>query len=104
LGRLAAEEPLRERRRAQLMLALYRSGQQADALRVYREAHAYLADELGLEPGRELRALELAVVNHDPSLAPPTVAQPSVPARRGPARRRGPPRLRLIGALVGFSA
>ena len=47
LGRLVAEEPLRERRRAQLMLALYRSGQQADALRVYREAQAYLAASWG---------------------------------------------------------
>ena len=102
LGRLVAEEPLRERRRAQLMLALYRSGQQADALRVYREAQAYLARELGLQPGRELRALELAVMNHDSSLAPPKVAPRPVAGRRGPARRRGPPRPRLIGALVGM--
>jgi DNA-binding SARP family transcriptional activator len=102
LGRLVADEPLRERRRAQLMLALYRSGQQADALRVYRETQAYLASELGLEPGRELRALELAVMHHDPALAPPVVAPPPVAGRRGPARRRGPPRPRLIGALAGM--
>ena len=92
LGRLVAEEPLRERRRAQLMLALYRSGQQADALRVYREAQAYLAGELGLEPGRELRALELAVMHHDPSLAPPPSRRrrpPAGAARRAGAGRRG---------------
>ena len=102
LGRLVAEEPLRERRRAQVMLALYRSGQQADALRVYREAQAYLAGELGLEPGRELRALELAVIHHDPALAPPRVPPASGSRDAAPERRRGPSRRRLLVAVTGM--
>src|SRR5581483_4512315 len=58
LERLIARNPLKERLRGQLMLALYRSGRQADALAVYRETGALLRDELGLTVGPELRALE----------------------------------------------
>jgi DNA-binding SARP family transcriptional activator len=104
LGRLVAEEPLRERRRAQLMLALYRSGQQADALRVYREAQAYLAGELGLEPGRELRGLELAVMRHDPALAPPRAPPSSASSEAAPERRRGPSRGACWACWQGCSA
>ena len=68
LESLIAANPLRERLRAQLMLALYRCGRQADALAVYRETRTLLDDELGLEPGEELRALERAVLAHDPHL------------------------------------
>jgi YVTN family beta-propeller protein len=68
LESLIAANPLRERLRSQLMLALYRSGRQADALAVYRETHTLLDEQLGLEPGSELRALERAVLAHDPSL------------------------------------
>jgi DNA-binding SARP family transcriptional activator len=64
---LIAEHPHRERLRGQLMLALYRSGRQADALEAYRDARAAL-DELGLEPGERLRALERAVLTQDASL------------------------------------
>ena len=71
LEQLIAAEPLRERFRAQLMLALYRSGRQSDALAAYRDARRYLADELGVEPGPELRQLERHVLRHDSSLAPP---------------------------------
>jgi DNA-binding SARP family transcriptional activator/streptogramin lyase len=71
LEALVREDPLRERRRAQLMLALYRSGRQADALNSYRNGRTLLADELGLEPGTELRQLEKAILEHDPALAPP---------------------------------
>jgi DNA-binding SARP family transcriptional activator/tetratricopeptide (TPR) repeat protein len=62
------EEPLRERRWGQLMLALYRSGRQADALRAYQRLRAILGDELGLEPGEALRSLERAVATSDPAL------------------------------------
>jgi len=68
---LVAEHPLRERLRAQLMLALYRSGRQADALAVYQRARRTLVDELGIEPGESLRKLERAILAHDPSLNAP---------------------------------
>ena len=68
LQSLVAEHPLRERLRAELMLALYRSGRQADALAAYRAAQRELSDKLGLEPGEELRALERAILRQDPSL------------------------------------
>ncbi|HEX6763081.1 MAG TPA: BTAD domain-containing putative transcriptional regulator [Gaiellaceae bacterium] len=68
LERLVAEHPLRERLRGQLMLALYRSGRQADALACYREGRAVLVDELGIEPTAELRELERRILDHDPSL------------------------------------
>ena len=65
---LVAEHPLRERLRASLMLALYRSGRQADALQVYRDGRRVLAGELGLEPGSELRRLEQSILAQDPEL------------------------------------
>jgi predicted ATPase/DNA-binding SARP family transcriptional activator len=68
LEQLAAVNPLREGLRAQLMLALYRSGRQADALAAYRQGRAALVDELGLEPGTELRELERRILEQDPSL------------------------------------
>jgi WD40 repeat protein/DNA-binding SARP family transcriptional activator/KaiC/GvpD/RAD55 family RecA-like ATPase len=78
LERMAGEEPFRERRWALLMLALYRVGRQADALRTYQRARTALGTELGIEPGPELRALERAIVAQDPSLdlpAPPVEQQ-----------------------------
>src|ERR671922_2378071 len=72
LDRLIAENPFRERLRAQLMLALYRSGRQADALAVYQRARRTLVDELGIEPGESLRQLERAILAQDPSLNIPT--------------------------------
>jgi predicted ATPase/DNA-binding SARP family transcriptional activator len=71
LERLVVEQPLRERLRAQLMLALYRAGRQADALAVYQRARRTLVDELGIEPSETLRRLERAILAHDPSLNPP---------------------------------
>jgi DNA-binding SARP family transcriptional activator len=68
LERLVAREPLRERFRAQLMFALYRSGRQADALGVYRDTRATLVESAGIEPGLELRRLEQAILAQDPCL------------------------------------
>jgi DNA-binding SARP family transcriptional activator/DNA-binding beta-propeller fold protein YncE len=81
-----AEHPLRERLRGQLMLALYRCGRQADALEVYRSGRRLLDAELGLEPHDDLQRLEKAILNHDPSLELPGVAEverPAVAGRRG---------------------
>jgi DNA-binding SARP family transcriptional activator/DNA-binding CsgD family transcriptional regulator len=68
LEAMVTARPLRERRWAQLIVATYRCGRQADALRAYQRCRAVLADELGLEPGPELRRLQTAVLAQDPSL------------------------------------
>jgi len=88
LQALVAEHPYRERLHAQLMLALYRSGRQADALEAFRHARRTLVEDLGLEPGRELQKLEGAVLAQDPVLdlllaepaRPRPVAVPPLPA------------------------
>ena len=78
---LAAEHAFRERLHAQLMLALYRSGRQADALDAYRRARHILIEDLGLNPSPELKRLEAAILAQDPSLelnapvAPPPAVQ-----------------------------
>src|SRR4051812_5999520 len=82
LEALVEAYPLRERLRAQLMLALYRAGRQADALAAYRAGRVRLVEELGLNPGPELVALETAILRHDPALDLPA------PAPRPAARRR----------------
>jgi DNA-binding SARP family transcriptional activator len=70
LEALVREQPLRERAREQLMLALYRSGRQAEALDAYRDARRTLVDELGIEPGERLQELEQAILRHEPALQP----------------------------------
>jgi DNA-binding SARP family transcriptional activator/pimeloyl-ACP methyl ester carboxylesterase len=90
LNALVAGNPFQERLRGLLMLALYRSGRQADALSVYQQGHRLLAEELGLAPGPDLRELEGRMLQHDPSLlherspVPPTRAAREVAA--APAR------------------
>ena len=102
LSELVVLHPLRERFRAQLIIALYRCGRQADALAAYRTARDYLLDELGLDPGPELRALERSVLAQDPALdAPIALASPLpgpavTPARPDVVRRA---RTRADGAL-----
>ena len=115
---LVAQHPLRERLHAQRILALYRSGRQAEALRAYQRARAVLVEELGLEPSPALQRLERGILNHDASLQTPAgtahrngarataVTPPSAPATdavatasassaacwglaRSPGRRRG---------------
>jgi YVTN family beta-propeller protein len=119
-GRLIAElearvgeHPVRERLRAQQMLALYRSGRQADALAAYRSARGLLSQELGIEPGPELRTLEAAVLRQDPALdlpaapaaAPvPAASPPPAPPGPDPAVRRRPPWLVPATALAAAAA
>ncbi len=98
LEELVAREPLRERPRAQLMLALYRSGRQADALELYRRTRETLSDELGIEPSLELQELERRMLQHDP-----TLERARVPAREAedgapvPLARR--PQFLVLAAL-----
>ena len=103
LEAMAQARPLRERRWEQMIVAAYRCGRQADALRAYQRCRAVLASELGLEPGSGLRRLEAAVLAQDPALdwrpagaatvAPPAAAEPAssaaVPAQSA-SRPDGP--------------
>jgi DNA-binding SARP family transcriptional activator/predicted negative regulator of RcsB-dependent stress response len=88
LSRLVAEHPLRERFSAQLMVALFRSGRQAEALAVYRAAQRSLADELGLDPGPELRRIHAGILRGTlPDEYWPITEQGAAPAgRRVPAQ------------------
>ena len=83
LTSLVDADPLRERFHAQLMTALYRCGRQSEALRTYRHARTILVRDVGVEPGPELKALERAVLTHDPALsAPATVHVAATPPGR----------------------
>jgi DNA-binding SARP family transcriptional activator len=93
---LVKDHPLRERLRALSMLALYRSGRQAEALAAYQEARGVLVEELGIEPGKPLRDLHQAMLNQDPSLDLPPGMPPS--RRRRPAARPSRPRARRASA------
>jgi YVTN family beta-propeller protein len=85
LETLVARHPLHERLCGQLMLALYRSGRQAEALQRYQALRRALVEQLGIEPGRQLQALELEILNQDPSLERPAPA----PRANGPAAATG---------------
>ena len=115
LERMVAEHPLRERVRGQAMLALYRSGRQADALAAYRIGRARLVDQLGVEPGPALRGLERAILRQDAALDLPESASPQpsgepaandgpvvvAPSVRAPASdRRGRVRRRVTAAIA----
>jgi YVTN family beta-propeller protein len=95
LEELVGEHSLRERLQGQLMLALYGSGRQADALDSYRRARKTLGEELGLEPSQQLQELERRILNQDPGLAPP------MRTRRPPRPRSAQPRRRL--AVFGLA-
>jgi DNA-binding SARP family transcriptional activator/DNA-binding beta-propeller fold protein YncE len=96
LETLVRAHPSRERLRELLMLALYRSGRQADALEVYRQGRRLLSEELGLEPSDSLQQLQRAILKHDPKLEP-TAAPTHVPS----ASRRGRGiRLALLAAAT----
>jgi DNA-binding SARP family transcriptional activator/tetratricopeptide (TPR) repeat protein len=84
---LAAAEPLRERLAELLMLALYRSGQQASALAAYQQVWRHLVEQIGIEPGPGLRDLNQRILRSDASLLP---AQPAQPARPADRKRPGP--------------
>lgn len=110
LEALVREHPLRERLRAQLMLALYRSGRQADALEIYRRTRQALVEELGLEPGPRLQELERAILAHDPALdgwRGPSPIAPKEPlaqpvASRSSGRRSKAGRRLVVAAILGL--
>ena len=121
LNLLVREHPVRERLRAQQMLALYRADRQADALDVYAEARQTLVDDLGIEPCEALQRLQQAILRHDPSLEtpegtaavnglPPSTAAPTPTPTVGvedsaPRRRFRPRRLQLaVAGLVVLAA
>jgi DNA-binding SARP family transcriptional activator len=106
LEALIAKHPYRERLRAQLMLALYRSGRQVDALAVYQSARRTLVDQLGIEPSEGLQELEQAILRQDDALrAPPRKEQsrpePVLPTAPRPGRKTV---TMLHSQLVGANA
>src|SRR4051794_10126717 len=100
LEALVAEQPLREHLRAQHMLALYRSGRQSDALAAYRDPRSDLVEEVGVEPGAELRGLQDAILAQDPALDLPAPAELERPAPPRPPPRAPPRRLLLAAAVL----
>jgi DNA-binding SARP family transcriptional activator len=115
LEALVVEHPLREPLRAQLMLALYRSGRQADALELYKQTRRTLVDELGIEPSPALQELERAILRQDAALevTPPPSPERSILVAPLAARRfddllavaeplaRRPPRELILAQLIG---
>jgi len=109
LQSLASEFPLRERLRGQLMLALYRSGRQAEALSAYRDAKRMLAEELGIDPTPDLQRLEGAILRQDPDLElAPQPVRPLPPepqeVRKAPSREKRKTVTVLFSDLTGSTA
>jgi DNA-binding SARP family transcriptional activator len=107
LETLVARHPLRERFRYQLMLALYRSERQAEALEAYRQARRELSDELGLEPSESLKRLEAAILRQDPDLAAADDPGRATALKAAPAPERAlllaPTEPDALGALLGLA-
>lgn len=104
LERLVIEHPLRERLWGQLVLALYRSGRQADALAAYQRSREILRQELGVDPSPELRQLHEQVLRQDPALSPTDavpVGQLPAGASTGAALRPGRRRWRVAVGVAG---
>jgi DNA-binding SARP family transcriptional activator len=99
LEALVRQHPLRERLRGQLMLCLYRSGRQADALEAYQTARNALVEELGIEPGRALRELHQAILEQDAGLDPAPAAEPVATPVRSPFVGREPELAELVAGL-----
>ncbi|MBP2477547.1 DNA-binding SARP family transcriptional activator [Crossiella equi] len=102
LAPLVIEHPLRERPRALLMLALYRSGRQAEALELYQQAVHLFTEELGLDPGEELRELQRRILRSDPGLAGPTPVRPLTSAERARKPMQLPPDLAEFTGHTGL--
>jgi DNA-binding SARP family transcriptional activator len=101
LEQMVAEHPLDEQIRGHLMLALYRSGRQADALAAYQRLRRTLAEELGIDPSQALRDLEAAILRQDSSLDAPAPAVTLRPAR--PAGPAAPVPAQLPPTVAGFA-
>jgi DNA-binding SARP family transcriptional activator len=115
---LVGEHPLRERLRAQQILALYRADRQADALDAYQQARHALIDELGIEPSESLQRLQQAILRHDPALevpagtaaangavpVPAPLAATAVPPRSLPRRRALRRRYLVVAGLAAVAA
>jgi len=104
LETLVAAQPLREKLHSQRMVALYRAGRQADALEAYRQARRILVEEIGIEPGPQLRALHEAILRQDSELDLAEPAAPAAATSRGDFVGRADELRALVGGIDGALA